>query len=134
MKALLNDLRLRERPALLKEIFEHSIPATAQDVVVVFVTATGWRDGWLTQHSLSRRVLGRWSGSEPRSAIQITTAGSACAVLDLLAQGRLPQKGFIRQEQVALDDFLANRFGSVYADPAGDGQAPGTPSPLPLAA
>jgi saccharopine dehydrogenase-like NADP-dependent oxidoreductase len=134
MKALLQDLRLRERPALLKEIFEHAIPATDQDVVVNFVTATGWRDGRLAQHSLSRRVLGRWSGSEPRSAIQITTAGSACAVLDLLAQGRLPHQGFIRQEQIALDDFLGNRFGSVYADPASDGHAPETPSPLPLAA
>ncbi|MCH8855205.1 MAG: ATP-binding cassette domain-containing protein, partial [Proteobacteria bacterium] len=25
-----------------------------------------------------------------------------------------PQQGFIRQEQVALPDFLANRFGSAY--------------------
>jgi saccharopine dehydrogenase-like NADP-dependent oxidoreductase len=135
MKALLNDLRLRERPALLKDIFEHAIPATQQDVVVIFVTATGWCDGRLAQHSLSRKVLGRCSGREPRSALQITTAGSACAVLDLLAQGQLPQQGFIRQEQIALDDFLRNRFGSVYADPAADGgEAPQAPSPLPLAA
>ena len=35
--------------------------------------------------------------------------------LDLVAQGRLPQQGFVGQEQVALTDFLANRFGSVYA-------------------
>jgi len=27
---------------------------------------------------------------------------------------RLPQKGFVRQEEVALPDFLANRFGSAY--------------------
>ncbi|NML16200.1 saccharopine dehydrogenase family protein [Azohydromonas caseinilytica] len=134
MKALLHDLRLRERPALVKEIFEHAIPGTDQDVVVVFVTATGWRDGRLGQHSLARKVLGQWAQPEPRSAIQITTAGSACAVLDLLAQGRLPQQGFIRQEQIALDDFLANRFGAVYAEAAPHGDAPGTPSPLQLAA
>ena len=35
-------------------------------------------------------------------------------MVDLLAQGRLPQRGFVRQEDVALDEFLANRFGSVY--------------------
>ena len=29
--------------------------------------------------------------------------------------GRLPQRGFVRQEEVSLDDFLGNRFGSVYA-------------------
>jgi hypothetical protein len=28
--------------------------------------------------------------------------------------GKLPQRGFIRQEQVALPDFLANRFGMAY--------------------
>ena len=33
----------------------------------------------------------------------------------LLAQGRLPQQGFVRQEDVSLDDFLGNRFGKVFA-------------------
>jgi len=33
---------------------------------------------------------------------------------DLVEQGRLPQAGFVGQEQVALADFLANRFGCVY--------------------
>jgi saccharopine dehydrogenase-like NADP-dependent oxidoreductase len=50
-----------------------------------------------------------------RSAIQITTASSLCAMLDMLAAGRLPQAGFVRQEDVRLADFLANRFGRVYA-------------------
>ena len=45
----------------------------------------------------------------------ITTAAGICAVLDLLAQGKLPQRGFVRQEDVMLKDFLANRFGKVYA-------------------
>jgi saccharopine dehydrogenase-like NADP-dependent oxidoreductase len=35
-------------------------------------------------------------------------------VLDLFVQGALPKRGFIRQEQVALEDFLANRFGRAY--------------------
>jgi hypothetical protein len=34
--------------------------------------------------------------------------------VDLFREGKLPQKGFIRQEEVALPDFLANRFGSAY--------------------
>jgi len=29
--------------------------------------------------------------------------------------GALPQRGFVRQEDVPLDRFLANRFGRVYA-------------------
>jgi saccharopine dehydrogenase-like NADP-dependent oxidoreductase len=36
-------------------------------------------------------------------------------VLDMLADGSLPAKGFVRQEDIALDTFLANRFGRAYA-------------------
>jgi len=48
------------------------------------------------------------------TGIQITTASGVCAVLDLFMQGALPKQGFIRQEQVGLADFLANRFGRAY--------------------
>ena len=33
----------------------------------------------------------------------------------MLADGKLPRKGFVRQEDIALADFLANRFGIRYA-------------------
>ena len=49
------------------------------------------------------------------SAIQLTTAAGISAVLDLLAEGQLPGKGLVRQEDVPLEVFLANRFGRVYA-------------------
>jgi hypothetical protein len=35
-------------------------------------------------------------------------------VLDLLAEGRLPQQGLVKQEAIPLAAFLANRFGAVY--------------------
>ena len=115
MKALLHDLRLRERRELLKDILENAVPATMQDVVVIFVTVSGWRDGRLMQETYARKIYAQVQAGKLRSGIQVTTAGSACAMLDLLAQDRLPQSGFVRQEDVALQDFLANRFGSVYA-------------------
>ena len=115
MKALLHDLRLRERRELLKDILENAVPATMQDVVVIFVTVSGWRDGRLMQETYARKIYAQAQAGKLRSGIQVTTAGSACAMLDLLAQGKLPQSGFVRQEDVALGDFLANRFGSVYA-------------------
>ena len=55
-------------------------------------------------------------GGRDDSAIQITTAGSICAVLDMLAERQPAAKGFVRQEDIALDAFLANRFGRYYAD------------------
>ncbi|MBA3811802.1 MAG: saccharopine dehydrogenase family protein [Caulobacteraceae bacterium] len=115
MKALLNDLRLRDRRELLKDILEHSLPSTLQDVVIVFVTVSGFRSGQLVQETYANKIYARELGGRMVSAIQITTASALCAVLDLLAEGRLPARGFVRQEEIGLAEFLANRFGRAYA-------------------
>lgn len=115
MKALLNDLRLRDRRDLLKDILENSVPVTLQDVVIVFVTVSGIRDGQLMQETYANKIYAAPLGGRVRSAIQITTAGGICAVLDMLSAGHLPQSGLIKQEDIKLQPFLANRFGRVYA-------------------
>jgi len=112
---LMNELRLNDRRALLKDILEHSVPMTPQDVVLIFCTVSGTKDGHLMQVTDARKIYaGEYMGAR-WSAIQMTTACSLCAVLDMHASGRLPEKGFVRQEQVELDEFLENRFGKVYA-------------------
>ncbi len=115
MKALLNDLGLRHRRDVLKDIFESALPATMQDVVIIFVTVSGRKGGRLLQETYANKVYSRRVGDTVLSAIQLTTASGICAVLDMLARGDLPQQGFIRQEDIALDTFLANRFGHAYA-------------------
>jgi saccharopine dehydrogenase-like NADP-dependent oxidoreductase len=85
-----------------------------QDVVVIFVTVCGWRDGRYLQETYANKVYAGVVAGRKMSAIQITTAAGICSVLDLLADGTLPQKGFVRQEEIALTDFLSNRFGKVY--------------------
>jgi saccharopine dehydrogenase-like NADP-dependent oxidoreductase len=114
MKVLVNELRFGEHRAQLKEILERAIPVTFQDVVVTFCTVTGWRKGLLVQKSDARKIYHQQIGDEMWSAIQITTAAGVCAVLDMHATGRLPRRGLVRQEQVKLDEFLANRFGKYY--------------------
>ena len=56
MKALLHDLRLKDRREVLKDILENALPATLQDVVIVFVTVTGWRGGRLQQDSYAHKI------------------------------------------------------------------------------
>lgn len=114
MKALLQDLRLRDRRDVLKDIFENALPATMQDVVIVFVTVSGRKNGQLIQETYANKIYAQNVGGKLRSAIQVTTAAGICGVLDLLAEGRLPQTGIIRQEDISLHDFLATRFGRVY--------------------
>ncbi len=70
------------------------------------------------QETYANKIYAAPLGGRVRSAIQITTAGGICAVLDMLSAGRLPQSGLIRQEEIALQPFLANRFGRCYATPA----------------
>ena len=115
MKALLHDLRLGERRDVLKDILEKSVPETSQDVVILFVTASGLKRGRLTQETYANKIYSRRVGGVMRSAIQVTTASAIAAVLDLLSEGRLPAAGFIRQEDMKLEDILRNRFGRVYA-------------------
>jgi saccharopine dehydrogenase-like NADP-dependent oxidoreductase len=111
---LVNELRLSERREMLKDILEHAIPITFQDVVVTFCTVTGKRGGQLVQISDARKIYGRQIDGERWSAIQITTAAGLCAVLDLCATGKITGQGFVRQEQVSFEDFIANRFGKHF--------------------
>jgi saccharopine dehydrogenase-like NADP-dependent oxidoreductase len=122
MRALLNDLRLRDRRNVLKDLLEHAVPTTLQDVVIIFVTVSGYKDGELVQETYANKIYSREVDGRTLSAIQITTAAAMCAVLDLLNAGALPQRGFVHQEDIGLKVFLENRFGKVYA-------LPGTGSP-----
>ncbi len=125
MELLLKDLGFINKRELLKQVMEEAIPATLQDRVLIFITATGMKDGRFQQKSYShvvndREIMGKhWSG------IQITTAASICATLDLLMDGKLKAKGFVKQESIRLDDFLSNRFGRLYKNNGPDHETPG---------
>ncbi len=114
MKTLLHDLQLRNRRDLLKDVFENAVPATLQDVVLIFVTVSGMKDGHLIQRTYANKVYGQVIAGIEASAIQVTTAASICAVLDMLKLGQIPESGFVRQEQIGLNEFLSNRFGRYY--------------------
>lgn len=114
IKALLNDLNLKNRRDVLKDLFENALPATIQDVVVIFVTICGWRNGRYVQETYANKIYDGFVAGRNLSAIQITTAAGIATVFDLLAQEKLSARGFVRQEEIALADFLSNRFGRVY--------------------
>jgi saccharopine dehydrogenase-like NADP-dependent oxidoreductase len=114
MKMLLEELQLNKDTETLKDIMRRAIPTTMQDVVLVFVTVSGMKDGTLVQEVFARKIFADRDDVHPLSAIQITTAAGICAAVDLFREGRLPQRGFVRQEQVELPAFLGNRFGRAY--------------------
>jgi saccharopine dehydrogenase-like NADP-dependent oxidoreductase len=115
VKMLIRDLRLGQRREILKDVLEASVPMTRQDVVLVFVTVSGMQEGRLTQESFAKKVYSKEIDERLYSAIQITTAAGVCAMVDLVREGVLPDRGFVRQEDADLERFLANRFGAHYA-------------------
>jgi saccharopine dehydrogenase-like NADP-dependent oxidoreductase len=116
IKMLVRDLQLGmlDRRPILKEVLEASIPITRQDVVLVFASVCGMREGRLEQETYAKKIYSQKVNGELLSAIQITTAAGICTMVDLVIQGKLPKKGLVRQEQAKLDDFLDNRFGRFY--------------------
>lgn len=114
IKLLLHDLGLERNRDLMKEVFETALPRTDQDVVLVFCTATGMQDGVFRERSFINKSLATKIDGKLWSAIQVTTAAGVTGVLDLVRQNKLPSSGFIRQEQVSLQDFLETEFGHLY--------------------
>lgn len=114
MRFLMFDLHMNEHRAQLKEILERAVPMTPQDVVLIFCTVKGKKDGHYVEMTDARKVYSGTFRGQSCSAIQTTTAAALCAVFDMHVAGLLPSQGFVRQEQVPLDDFLANRFGCSY--------------------
>jgi len=116
MDFLINDLLLgkKKRRGILKEILEYAIPTTKQDVVLIFCSVSGMKNGKLKQITDVRKIYNKTINEQNLSSIQITTASGLCAVLDLFVRGNLKMNGFVKQEDINIDDFLNNSFGKEY--------------------
>jgi saccharopine dehydrogenase-like NADP-dependent oxidoreductase len=115
MKFLLQDLQMQDQQPLLRSIFDKSLPATFQDQIVIFVSATGKYLGRLTERIYAKTIYHQQIDGDNWSGIQITTAAGVTAIVDMLRAGKLPNSGLLKMESVDYDAFLANRFGKYYA-------------------
>lgn len=115
MKFLLHDLNLAPRQELVTQIFDQEVPLTESDVVVFYVSVVGTdRDGRLKQRSFIKKMHGAVIAGRKLNAIQLTTAAGITGVLELFVRKKLGP-GFVKQESVALEDFLATQWGGkVY--------------------
>ena len=115
MKLLLHDLQMEDHQEELRRIFERAMPATFQDQIVIYVSATGKYHGRLTERTYAKTIYHQRIDGENWSGIQITTAAGVTGIVDLLREGKLPDRGFLRMESVDYESFLANQFGRYYA-------------------
>ena len=114
MRFLMNDLQLNYDRNTLKHILEKALPRTTQDVVLVYVSVSGLRDNIYSEENYVKKFYPKELYGTTWSAIQLTTASSICAVMDLVVSQPEKYKGFVKQEQFTLNDFQNNRFGQYY--------------------
>ena len=111
---LMKDLRLNEDRKTLKRVLEHAIPQTLQDVVLIYASVTGTKQGEFFEESYVKKVYPQCIKGKLWSAIQVTTASSVCCMMDLVLRHPHAPRGFVTQESIPLKDFLTNDFGVYY--------------------
>jgi len=111
IRFLMDDLGMRHRRDLFKTVIENGLPRIHQDVVLVFITVNGRRGQRMVQQSYLRKL---YAEDDEESALQTASAAATCTMVDLLRSGTLRTSGYVRQEDVDLATFTANRFGRYF--------------------
>lgn len=114
IRFLMNDLELNRDRKTLKRILERVVPKTDQDVALIYVSVDGIKQGELVEKSYLKKIYPKIIHEIEWSAIQLTTASAACAVVDLVLTKTPKMNGLIFQESFRLEDILANRFGACF--------------------
>lgn len=116
MRFLLYELILKEKRALLEQILTEAKPPVQQDVVYVYAVVEGWKGAVLEREEFYRAYHPIQIDGMHWRAISWTTAASIAAVVEMVANGNLQNKGFIKQEDIPLDAFLKTQNGKFFAE------------------
>jgi saccharopine dehydrogenase-like NADP-dependent oxidoreductase len=114
MKFFFNELFMRKDRQKAGEILVNAKPPVNDDVVFVHAAVEGQQNGKLMREEFVRSYYPLGIAGQDWRAIAWTTAASVCAVVDLVSRGVLPQKGFIKQEDIPLDQFFKTPTGQYF--------------------
>lgn len=114
MNFFFHELLMRERRDIAGEILTYAKPPVNDDVVYIHVSAEGTREGRLQRKEFVRSYRPREIGEEKHTAIAWTTAGSVTAVIEMVCSGKLPDRGFLKQEDIPLSAFLGTETGRLF--------------------
>jgi saccharopine dehydrogenase-like NADP-dependent oxidoreductase len=108
---LFNDLQIPQ--TVLTRIFS-KIPKTRKDAVILYASASGeGMDDERVYHNVFRP---RDINGRNLTAIEYTTAIGLLAMVELFIGKKIPQEGYVRQEDVLWKDVLSTTFGSIYKE------------------
>ena len=121
MRFMLLELGLGRQREEAMRLLGDAYPPVRDDLVIVYAAADGNSGGRRAREEFVRVYRPRIVAGAARTAIAWTTAAGAVGMVELLAEGSLPDSGFVRQEDVSLDAFLATSAGQLLArDPHAD--------------
>ncbi len=116
MRLLLEELRFRNIPDALVRLLADALPPDDQDRVLIHASVQGAVNGRLQTREIVADYWPMEIAGRIRTAITWTTAASIVAVVELVSEQLLPQKGFVKQEEIQLDLFLKTSTGQLYAE------------------
>lgn len=114
MKFLLYELILKHKRELIEEILTEAKPPVQEDVVYVYAVVEGWLDGRIKREEFYKAYTPIDIDGNHWRAISWTTAASIAAVVEMVYDGILPEKGFLKQEEIPFDAFLTTTNGSFF--------------------
>lgn len=114
MRFLLYELILKDKRELVEEILTEAKPPVEDDVVLVYAVVEGWKEEALAREEYYRSFHPIEVNGRKWRAISWTTAASVAAVVEMVADGKLPQQGFIKQEEINFNAFLQTQNGQLF--------------------
>ena len=116
MRFLLYELILKEKRELVETILTEAKPPVADDVVLVYAVVEGWKGDALAREEYYRSFHPIDINGKKWRAISWTTAASIAAVVEMVADQKLPQKGFIKQEDIDFNTFMETKNGQLFKE------------------
>lgn len=114
MNFFFHELLMREQREAAGKILTNAKPPVDDDVVYLHASAEGEAEGRLQRKEFVRAYYPIEISGAVCTAIAWTTSASVCAVVEMVRDGTLPAKGFLKQEEIPLEPFLKTRSGSLY--------------------
>jgi saccharopine dehydrogenase-like NADP-dependent oxidoreductase len=114
MKFLMYELIMKDDLPNLEKILSNAKPPVADDVVYVYAVVEGWKKDKIARKEYYRAFYPIEIDGNSWRAISWTTAAAIVAVIELVADKKLPQKGFIKQEDIPFNDFIQTQTGSLF--------------------
>lgn len=114
MRFLMYELIMKNDKQQLEEILKNAKPPVKDDVVYVYAVVEGWKNDKINRSEYYRAFYPIEIEGNMWRAISWTTAASIAAIVEMVDAGTLPNKGFIKQEEIPFSAFLETENGSYF--------------------